>query len=402
MQQEMAMRLTCPHCGSSLEVHSLKTVKIRYRYDKTTCAEIKEGTLSCKPCDNKFVIKHFVPSLLKPELVDNELLGEGTFWGEYYSFLHSKGITNFMDIRRPFTPLYRLGILEKVSYKEREQFQKLKLRDVRILQNDEASRLIYNRVINSHLGKGSNVLEVGCGSGWLSLELKRKGFNVIGLDPCFSCLKMAKNYAISKGLYVEYVHADAALPIFKNGIFDAVFAFHSLHHVEDVSKVVKNIRRWLRQDGMIAIYEHRRPLSSLNLVKRLIYFVFFPALSVRYNRDKQVLSFFLSLQRGKSPTEDSGVHQIDHFTENFAAVEKDLFFHFLDEIPCLTYFSLGRNLKALEKTARAINLLQGRLEMAFPDKAEFVLYIGFNRLARAEDRNCARAKYAKVKFCHRK
>jgi 2-polyprenyl-3-methyl-5-hydroxy-6-metoxy-1,4-benzoquinol methylase/uncharacterized protein YbaR (Trm112 family) len=381
MEQEMVAQLTCPHCNSSLEVSSLKTVRIRYRYDKTTRDEIKEGTLICKSCGNKFVIKHFIPSFLQSELVDNELLGEGTFWGQYYSFLNSKGITNFMDIQNPFAPLYRFGILEKVSPKEREQIQKLKLQDVRILQNDESSRLIYNRVINGHLGKGSNVLEVGCGSGWLSLELKRKGFDVVGLDPSFSCLKMAKNYAISKGIHIEYIHADAALSIFKTGIFDAVFAFHSLHHVKDFDKVVKNIRLWLRQEGIIAIYEHRRALSSLNLIKRLIYLFFFPVLSARYNHDKQVLSFFLSLQRGKSPAEDTAVHQIDRLAENFAVVERDLFFHLLDEIPCLTYYALGRNLKALEKTACVIDLLQGRLKIAFPDKAEFVLCIGFNRLA---------------------
>jgi hypothetical protein len=53
--------------------------------------------------------------------------------------------------------------------------------------------------------------------------------------------------------------------------------------------------------------------------------------------------------------------------------------NFLDEIPSLTYFSLGRNLKALEKTARVINSLQGKLVNVLPEKAEFVLYIGLNR-----------------------
>lgn len=90
----MIAQPTCPYYNSSLEASPPKTVRIHYRYDKTTRGEIKEGMLICKSCGNKFVIKHFIPSFLQSELVDNEPLGEGTFWGQYYSFLNNKGIAN--------------------------------------------------------------------------------------------------------------------------------------------------------------------------------------------------------------------------------------------------------------------------------------------------------------------
>lgn len=378
MRKEMVAQFICPNCGSGLEAHSVKSVEIRYSCEKTNCSEIREGLLICRHCDSKFEIKHFIPSFLQPDQVNNKLVNEGAFWGEYYSFLDKKGITNFVDIQSPFSPLYRLGILEKVGYNERTHLRKFILSDVRIFQNDESSRLIDNDFIDEQLKQNSNVLEIGCGSGWLSLELKRKGFNVVGLDPSLSSLRIAKDYSISRGMQIEYVHADASLPVFKNSVFDGVFAFHALHHVNDVEKVVENIRQWLGQRGTIAFYEHRQALSSLDLVRKVVYLIFFPILSIRYKRDKHIFSFFLSLQSHKSPAEDAAVQLIDHFSQSFDIVRKDLFFHFLDEIPCLTYFTLGRNPNVLEKTARIVDLIQRRLKTSYPDKAEFVLCVGFN------------------------
>ncbi|MEM2465502.1 MAG: class I SAM-dependent methyltransferase [Candidatus Bathyarchaeia archaeon] len=316
----------------------------------------------------------YIPSFMHTDLVSNAVIKEGIYWGRYYSFLFCNGILNFVDIRQPFAPLYRYGIFDKLSYKKRLEFKKFNFRDVRILQNDEFDLVINDKVIEESLSKGANVLEIGCGSGWLSLELRRKGFNVIGLDPSFQCLRIAKRYAISRGHYIEYFQADASLPIFRNDIFDGVFAFHSLHHIQ-IHQVAKNIKRWLKKSGVISIYEHRYSSRLFGIVKSLIYYTFLLLnLLVTHNYPKEILSQF-----GEgSPNEDISINQIDHFAKDYDIVKRELYFHFLDDLPCLMYFIFRRNEKVLKNFAGIINLLQGRMRILFPHKAEFVHYIGFN------------------------
>ena len=55
---------------------------------------------------------------------------------------------------------------------------------------------------------GERVLDLACGSGRHSLELKRKGFEVVGADISPELLKIARDDAEKEGLEVSFVEAD--------------------------------------------------------------------------------------------------------------------------------------------------------------------------------------------------
>jgi len=376
MRPEMANIFSCPYCGSQLEARPIKVVKINYPSEKLAHTEIKEGTLQCKTCGAIFKIKNHIPSFTHPDIVHSAVVRDGIYWGRYYRTLYEYGILNFVDIRQPFAPFYRYGILNKLSWQERMEFKKLNMKNMSILQNDEFDMLINNKIIDENLSKGSNVLEIGCGSGWLCLELKRKGFNVIGLDPSFQSLKIAKQYAISKGFYIEYVQADATLPIFQSGIFEGVFAFHSLHHVRNLHQVTLNIKKWLKKGGLISLYEHRYDSSLLQTAKRLGYLAFFPWLLARYKHSGKLLSSFMALAIEKSPMEDASIDMINDITKSFYTFRRILHLRILDDVPCLIYFIFQRNKHLLENCAKIIDSLQGRFKTLFPQKTNFVLYVG--------------------------
>jgi len=59
------------------------------------------------------------------------------------------------------------------------------------------------------LGKGSSILDIGCGTGRHSIELARRGFQVTGIDISSGMLAEAKKSAAAAGVKVDWVKADA-------------------------------------------------------------------------------------------------------------------------------------------------------------------------------------------------
>ncbi len=97
-------------------------------------------------------------------------------------------------------------------------------------------------------GEGE-ALDVGCGEGRVSRELKACGYRVTASDPVLELVNAAKearsadDYAIASG---------TDLP-FEDARFDLVMAYNVLMDVEDVPATLKEIRRVLRPAGMLVI-----------------------------------------------------------------------------------------------------------------------------------------------------
>src|SRR5256714_914299 len=93
--------------------------------------------------------------------------------------------------------------------------------------------------------RGSEVLDVGCGNGFIAHHLSAMlGTSVIGLD-----VMDTTQAAIDYRQYnrVRFPLADNSL--------DAVLLCYVLHHAQDVSAVLKEIKRVLRRGGLAIIYE---------------------------------------------------------------------------------------------------------------------------------------------------
>ena len=120
--------------------------------------------------------------------------------------------------------------------------------------------------INEHVeNKGREekvrILEVGCGPGYLSLELSRSGFDVTGLDLSSKCIEVAECFAakddeiaVRGGL--RYVVADFfdahSLTV---GSFDAVVFLGSMHHFSDIASVLDHVSELLKSRGIIIAHE---------------------------------------------------------------------------------------------------------------------------------------------------
>jgi SAM-dependent methyltransferase len=93
-----------------------------------------------------------------------------------------------------------------------------------------------------HIGDPpARVLEVGCGEGELARALARAGYSVTAIDP------RAPEGTIFQRVRIE----EFSDP----GPFDYVVAILSLHHVEDLRKVLDKIANLLRAGGALVVVE---------------------------------------------------------------------------------------------------------------------------------------------------
>lgn len=88
------------------------------------------------------------------------------------------------------------------------------------------------------------ILDIGCGTGYLTDRIAASGADVVGLDASEEMIQEAReNYS-----RCEFVHADARTFSFEKQ-FDAVFSNAALHWIPDQDAALESIADALRSDG---------------------------------------------------------------------------------------------------------------------------------------------------------
>jgi ubiquinone/menaquinone biosynthesis C-methylase UbiE len=128
----------------------------------------------------------------------------------------------------------------------------------------QAATLIKNHVPNTD----SLILEAGCGTGLLGLELNKHGFsNVTGMDISALCLKEAD----AKGVYAKTLKHNLLEPFpFPDKAFDCVVCVgvFSRFNDEEIKKIVEEFAR-VTQDAGTMLFSHREDLITPTIYKML-------------------------------------------------------------------------------------------------------------------------------------
>lgn len=115
----------------------------------------------------------------------------------------------------------------------------------------------YLELLAAHCGPGQRILDVGCGAGYVSLELARNGHHVVAVDISEANIEIARSTLadnpFSEGFgSLRYEH----MPFHQaEGVYDVILFSVSLHHMPDVEGVVRRAHALLRSGGHVLCCE---------------------------------------------------------------------------------------------------------------------------------------------------
>ncbi len=108
---------------------------------------------------------------------------------------------------------------------------------------------------------GEKVLDLGCGTGAFTEQLKRFGLDLTGADISGNALDLAKKINPD----IKFAASDIERLSFKDGHFDIVVFSAALHHFGDFSGCASEARRVLKKEGRVFAFDPniRNPLMRI-------------------------------------------------------------------------------------------------------------------------------------------
>lgn len=168
----------------------------------------------------------------------SKALQEGEFWGQVTREALEHGVPPWVDRRQSHGfRRERSGPFDDVTMAE-------------IISGEDIEFLL-RRATEVQGGK---VLDLGCGSGWLSLELARRGLHVEGVDLAEEGIRIAQTYADTNSSTegfgsATYRVADLNSIEIEPAKYDVVIAHAALHHVLELERLFQQVASGLKPGG---------------------------------------------------------------------------------------------------------------------------------------------------------
>lgn len=217
-------------------------------------------------------------------------------------------------------------------------------------------------ILDNSIDYNSSVLEVGCGTGQLSLFLKRFNRKLVGIDLSIPSLELANKFKIRNEIEnVTFLKMNIFNLYFKEGVFDYVISNGVLHHTYDTEKAFKNILFPLKKNGYIVIGLYHKFGRLFTNLKQLIIqnfgekFKFLDPRNIDKNISQEKRYAWLKDQY-KNP------HETSHTLDEVLLWFKKYNVEFISSIP---FNSFSSNSNIFEKKGNIRNLFIKEISMAF-------------------------------------
>lgn len=182
---------------------------------------------------------------------------------------------------RSFSYFYDM-LTENISYKQRAEY--------------------FDMLVKKHGGKKGILLDLACGTGSLSEEMSRLGYDVIGVDGSEDMLNAAIEKKLESGLNIQYLCQDMTRLDMFGTIDVTICALDSLNHLSDLAAIEKAVQRvslFCEPSGLFIFdintpYKHRHVLGNNTFVYDMeeVYCVWQNSFSEQDCRVEMCLDFF--------------------------------------------------------------------------------------------------------------
>lgn len=126
------------------------------------------------------------------------------------------------------------------------------------------------------VGFKRKVLEVGCGTGQLSMYFSIGTNNeIVALDPTIESLRLANKFALENNIQnVNLVNADIFDEVLKDNYFDFVWTNGVLHHTKDPKKAFEITVKSLKKEGYILVGLYNKIGRIRTKIRKYLYKIF--------------------------------------------------------------------------------------------------------------------------------
>ena len=192
-----------------------------------------------------------------------------------------------MSVYCSFSYFYDM-LTENISYKQRAEY--------------------FDMLIKKHGGKKNLLLDLACGTGSLSEEMSRLGYDVIGVDGSEEMLNSAIEKKLESGLNIQYLCQDMTKLDMFGTIDVTICALDSLNHLPDLGAIEKAVQRvslFCEPSGLFIFdvntpYKHKQVLGNNTFVYDMdeVYCVWQNTYSEQNNLVEMSLDFFERQENG--------------------------------------------------------------------------------------------------------
>ena len=150
--------------------------------------------------------------------------------------------------------LYYDSLTSNISYKKRAEY--------------------FNQLIIKHMGNANLLLDLACGTGELSTEFNRLGYDVTGVDISEEMLSIALDKQYDNKTDILYLCQDMTKLDLYGTMDVAVCALDSLNHItenEKIQTIFDRLSLFITNDGLLifdvnTLYKHEKILGNNTFV----------------------------------------------------------------------------------------------------------------------------------------
>lgn len=116
--------------------------------------------------------------------------------------------------------------------------------------SNQRTRFLLRTLKKQMVGNTISVLDAGCGHGYFTYFLKKKGYHVVGVDISYKAIEKAR--ASCPEIEFKVCSLSDRLP-FENNTFDVVWSTEVIEHIYDVYTYIREINRVLKPKGLFVL-----------------------------------------------------------------------------------------------------------------------------------------------------
>ncbi len=184
----------------------------------------------------------------------------------------------------------------------------------------------YRHFIDRIVSSGSHVLELGCGEGYLALDLARRGIHVTALDLSRERIERAQHRAKNSVLPVvaKFKVADLNTATLPKQKFDAVLAHDALHHLYKLDHVLDEVKKTLKPNGRLLTMDYIGMQRVRKLAAAFLYAVLPTYQPYRFKWQlRHRLKAFLASESSKRGAIETGNQEVLHLDSPFEEISQE-------------------------------------------------------------------------------